>query len=181
MVGKRHPKISKTRDGISAKNVLQFLLIFAHNLIEFNLVSRCTYYLPALHGVCCLFLYGPIKLATFSFYWYRKFAFSRYPIFYIDWSQPTSGIFMFADIRCLYRLNANRYRYPIFGKTADISANPIYWFTDMPSLYKTKQKQRDYNYVSMLEKGLFWLTCTQISEYCETTAKDLEVLEGWRF
>ncbi len=41
---------------------------------------------------------------------------------------------MFADIRYLYRMNANRYRYPIFGKTADISANPIYRFTDMPSL-----------------------------------------------
>ena len=33
------------------KNVLQFLLIFAHNLVEFNQVSRCTYYFPTLHGV----------------------------------------------------------------------------------------------------------------------------------
>ncbi len=32
-----------------AKNVLQFLLISAHNLIEFNSVSRCTYYLPTLN------------------------------------------------------------------------------------------------------------------------------------
>ena len=38
------------------KNVLQFLLIFAHNLIEFNTVSRCTNYLPTLHGVCCLLI-----------------------------------------------------------------------------------------------------------------------------
>ena len=45
--------------------------------------------------------------------------------------------FMFADIRYLYRLNANRYRYPIFEKTADISANPIYRLTDMPSLVTT--------------------------------------------
>ncbi len=45
----------KTFD-VLRKNVLQFLLIFAHNLIEFNSVFRCTYYLPTLHGVCCLFI-----------------------------------------------------------------------------------------------------------------------------
>ena len=40
----------------SLKNVLQFLLIFAHNLMEFNSVSRCTYYLPNLHGACSLLI-----------------------------------------------------------------------------------------------------------------------------
>ena len=36
--------------------MLQFLLISAQDLIEFNYVSRCTYYLPTLHGVCCLLI-----------------------------------------------------------------------------------------------------------------------------
>ena len=45
--------------------------------------------------------------------------------------------FIIADIQYLYRLNVNRYRYLIFGKTVDISANPMCRFTtDMPSLVK---------------------------------------------
>ncbi len=43
---------------------------------------------------------------------------------------------MSADIGYLYRLNANRYRYPIFENTADISGNPIYRFTyGIPRMY----------------------------------------------
>ena len=36
--------------------MLQFLLIFAHSLIEFNLESKCTYYLPIINDVCCLII-----------------------------------------------------------------------------------------------------------------------------
>ncbi len=71
--------------------MLQFLLIFAHNWIEFNSVSRCTYYLPTIHGVCCqliathetapLFLYSPIKLETYSF----KSVLGQWPVSQLDY------------------------------------------------------------------------------------------------
>ncbi len=74
------------------KNVLQFLLISAHNQIHSNWLPRHNYYLPTLHGVggyvltrlsdqikrksipthetAPFFLYKPIKTATHSLHIY---------------------------------------------------------------------------------------------------------------
>ena len=68
---------------VCRKNVLQFLLISAHNQIQSKWVSKCNYYLPTLHGkvnrssendfqhmkLHHFFLYNPIKTATHSFSW----------------------------------------------------------------------------------------------------------------
>ncbi len=62
--------------------------------------------------------------------WYPIFCPSWYLIFY---HLPISDIYI--GIRYLYRLNAIRYR--CSKKIADISANLIYQFTDMPSLVNT--------------------------------------------
>ncbi len=45
------------------KNALQFLLIIAYNSIEFNSVSRCTYYLRTLH-----FKLGRVSLARHNIF-----------------------------------------------------------------------------------------------------------------
>ena len=61
------------RKVLLSKNVLQFLMISAHNQFQSNWVSRFNYYLPTLHGViksthetAPFFLYNPIKMATHS-------------------------------------------------------------------------------------------------------------------
>ncbi len=48
------------------KNVLQFLLISAHNQIQSNWVSRCKWKLIVSHETAPLFLYNPMKTATFT-------------------------------------------------------------------------------------------------------------------